>query len=395
MEPEGGVRLPTLDRVRRGVRSSCDTESWECFQCGSINLPVEKLLFDLPAFHCRGCEAPFLGEMNFCYDLVKANKRSLIGGLDNIKNQYDKPECIAYSIASCLEIADRIKTVLQGKNPDSVKEIDPIAIVDMFDGKCLANCSDGTSGIGKLVTMALAVQTDGIQSADHSRLYTAVAVETIDKYDFEGICATLADGIPLVGAFYCGSRLEKLEYCQIYRVPKLSKFLDRNLIPTGHAAVIIGAGMRCGIQYLYFLNSWGNFFCPRYDKDGNLVKAGVGKLRFYDLLCNPIMFITDSAKRVGLNRQLLPMGTGKLSDHNKSMLMGRKQTDVIPEDLSIGVTSEFVGNQPQISSKRKMANATLDGDGQTQKRNKCRTFGRSSVDLNEANNKRNAKEDEM
>lgn len=74
-------------------------------------------------------------------------------------------ECIAYSIASCLEIADRIKTVLQGKNPDSVKEIDPIAIVDMFDGKCLANCSDGTSGIGKLVTMALAVQTDGIQSA--------------------------------------------------------------------------------------------------------------------------------------------------------------------------------------------------------------------------------------
>lgn len=178
-------------------------------------------------------------------------------------------------------------------------------------------------------------------------------METIDKYDFEGICATLADGIPLVGAFYCGSRLEKLEYCQIYRVPKLSKFLDRNLIPTGHAAVIIGAGMRCGIQYLYFLNSWGNFFCPRYDKDGNLVKAGVGKLRFYDLLCNPIRFITDSAKRgmkattffyacklfictllnfllifaVGLNRQLLPMGTGKLSDHNKSMLMGRKQTD--------------------------------------------------------------------
>lgn len=40
---------------------------------------------------------------------------------------------------------------------------------------------------------------------------------------------------------------------------------------------------------------------------------------------------------------------------------------VIPEDLFIGVTSEFVGHQPQISSKRKMANATLDGDGQTQK----------------------------
>uniref|UniRef100_J3N234 Peptidase C1A papain C-terminal domain-containing protein n=1 Tax=Oryza brachyantha TaxID=4533 RepID=J3N234_ORYBR len=292
-----------------------------------MNLPVQKFLFDLPSFRCSGCGSPFLDDFEFCFDLVKANTHQLIGGLGNVKYQSDSPECIAFSIASCLEIAKRIRKVFRGKDPDSVKGINPFEIVEMFEEKCRHGMSYGETGIGKLVTMALTVQNDGITSEDHLKHFSAVAVETIDKFDFEKICSVLADGIPLIGTLYSGDRLKNLKYGQIYKAPKLARFLEKGIIPVGHAVVIIGAGMHSGQQYLYFLNSWGAEFCPRYDQDGNLVKGGVGKMRLYDLICNPILFATNFTECVGQNR-LMPMNIGKLSDYNKRVLMGERQTNV-------------------------------------------------------------------
>lgn len=124
---------------------------------------------------------------------------------------------------------------------------------------------------------------------DCSKAYTAVSVETIDKNNFEKICEALADGVPLIGVFYHGAKLKDLKYGQIYKAPTLSKFKKHGRRPTAHAVVIIGAGRECSKEYLYFLNSWGKKFCPRYNESGELVKAGVGKLRFMDLIYNPIL----------------------------------------------------------------------------------------------------------
>lgn len=117
-------------------------------------------------------------------------------------------------------------------------------------------------------------------------LYKAPDVSTVPRDSFEKICQTLAEGTPFVGTYLAGKRRSCLPYCKIYKSPRLATIKAKKAQEIGHAVVIIGAGMKKGKKYFYFLNSWGKKFCPRKNKKGETVKGGIGKLRAEDLTKN-------------------------------------------------------------------------------------------------------------
>lgn len=87
----------------------------------------------------------------------------------------------------------------------------------------------------------------------------------------------------MVATYIPGKRRSLLRYCQIYKSPR-SKSGEKQLhAQIGHAVVLIGAGMKRGRVFFYFLNSWGEKFCPRKNNQGEIVTGGIGKLREDDL----------------------------------------------------------------------------------------------------------------
>ena len=92
----------------------------------------------------------------------------------------------------------------------------------------------------------------------------------------------------MVATYLPGKRRSRLRYCQIYKSPPLSRFKQKRANENGHAVVLIGAGMKGGCQFFYFLNSWGKKFCARRNVSGEIVTGGIGKIRATDLTKNVI-----------------------------------------------------------------------------------------------------------
>jgi hypothetical protein len=53
----------------RGMRSIKEPEPWTCGACGFENEPIHHLLFDLPPFHCKSCNAdpPEVGLIHYLF----------------------------------------------------------------------------------------------------------------------------------------------------------------------------------------------------------------------------------------------------------------------------------------------------------------------------------------
>lgn len=85
--------------------------------------------------------------------------------------------------------------------------------------------------------------------------YKAADVCTIPADSFEEICKTLAEGIPLVATYLAGKSRSRIPYCKIYKSPSLAAIEAKKAKRIGHAVVLVGAGMKRGKRYFYFLNS--------------------------------------------------------------------------------------------------------------------------------------------
>lgn len=75
----------------------------------------------------------------------------------------------------------------------------------------------------------------------------------------------------------------------MYKSPHEFRYSEKGAEHIGHAVVLIGAGMKNGRRFFYFLNSWGKKFCPRKNKRGETITGGIGKIQEEDLTKNVIM----------------------------------------------------------------------------------------------------------
>lgn len=136
--------------------------------------------------------------------------------------------------------------------------------------------------------MGLILRSEGIQRCNSEGVYIAADFSTIPRDDFELICHTLAEGIPLVATYWAGKRRSYVGYCKRYKSPPEHRYGEKGAVHIGHAVVLIGAGMKKGKRFFYFLNSWGKKFCPRKNKRGETIAGGIGKIAEGDLTKNVV-----------------------------------------------------------------------------------------------------------
>lgn len=98
--------------------------------------------------------------------------------------------------------------------------------------------------------------------------YRIGAVCTI-PYNFERMCAELADGIPLLAVFIPGISFGGLEYCRMYfpadrnETNKCNKKPEPHKTHSAHMVVLIGPASRIDVRGFFFINSHGEIWCPR------------------------------------------------------------------------------------------------------------------------------------
>jgi hypothetical protein len=110
--------------------------------------------------------------------------------------------------------------------------------------------------------------------------------------DFAAVCAALADGYPLITGYYCGKRAALLKPGEIY-VPPASDCIsaDGKRKPVGHCVVLVGAVQEGTEKIVFFLNSAGEKFCERCQKEGDGIHGGIGAIRFKDVFLPPIQIL--------------------------------------------------------------------------------------------------------
>ncbi|KAJ1294280.1 hypothetical protein BS78_01G134000 [Paspalum vaginatum] len=94
-----------------GTRSIKQSEPWTCEVCGFKNELIHHLMFDLPPFNCKACDAdPPEGstDFGFCYGDLALNEFCPIS---NVKNQKG-PTCIANALSSAVEITHRVMKII-------------------------------------------------------------------------------------------------------------------------------------------------------------------------------------------------------------------------------------------------------------------------------------------
>uniref|UniRef100_A0A0E0M533 Peptidase C1A papain C-terminal domain-containing protein n=1 Tax=Oryza punctata TaxID=4537 RepID=A0A0E0M533_ORYPU len=334
---------------RRGLRSSNDAKAWKCRACGTINRPTKHLFFKLPAFHCTNsdCGKKFCGSFKFCLGEINAQEKKVIG---EVQDQGENPLCVAFAYSKAVEIMERVSSLSKGMDPDLVQCIDPFELHKKFEDKfpevLSANCLTRDYGLHRVLHTALILRSEGItkdkdlaatasppfvpfpcqarevKEAMSGNRYVASDVSTIPRDDFQTICQNLAEGIPMVATYIPGKRRSLLRYCQIYKSPR-SKSGEKQLqAQIGHAVVLIGAGMKRGRLFFYFLNSWGEKFCPRKNNQGEILTGGIGKLREDDLTKNVVRLSPPG--ETGGTRRLEDQFQLEISNPNYLLMMATR-----------------------------------------------------------------------
>uniref|UniRef100_A0A0D9XHD3 Peptidase C1A papain C-terminal domain-containing protein n=1 Tax=Leersia perrieri TaxID=77586 RepID=A0A0D9XHD3_9ORYZ len=240
--------------------------------------------------HSCPCERyQFCGSFKFCLGEIKANGKTVVG---EVQDQGELSQCVVYSYAKAVEIIERVSKVAEGTDPDLVDCIDPMDLHNKFDEKfpevLSVDCLTRDFGLHRVLHTGLILRSEGAIKLESGKRYIASDVSTIPRDDFERICHNLAEGIPLIATYIAGERRSHLRYCQIYKAPPQFGPDGKRLEQLGHAVVLIGAGMKRGRRFFYFMSSWGEKFCPRKNKQGEIVTSGIGKLRETDLTKNVV-----------------------------------------------------------------------------------------------------------
>ncbi|GJM87912.1 hypothetical protein PR202_ga03918 [Eleusine coracana subsp. coracana] len=253
----------------------------------------------------------FIGDLEFCIGDVKINNHEVLGRPMIQRG----PNCVANAYAKIMEISKRMKAIIQDKDPSLVPEMCPDDLVQKYD-ELIGN--EESNGIKKVVHMAQILKEQGIRSQDGRVLYKVSDVSTIKRSDHETIATNLAKGIPLHAGFLIGQNIGRLKYCQTYKPPLRSRFIQKRRKVKGHAVVLIGAGRRNGRWYYFFLNSWRRF-CVRSDSNGRMLRYGVGKLMANGLYRNVIRL--SRFKEPGNARSLHHQNGTRISAVNLRLLM--------------------------------------------------------------------------
>ncbi|KAL6592046.1 hypothetical protein ACP70R_049632 [Stipagrostis hirtigluma subsp. patula] len=305
--------------ARKRGRSLNDGKTWKCRRCGAVNKPTKHRFFNLPAFNCSGCPRKLKLDFKFCLGEIKVKGKSLIG---EVLDQGKEGLCVPYAYAKAAEITERVSNVKNRVDPDTVVPFDPCHLEQRFGDK-FPNVPSADSitrnvGLHRVLHMGLILKMEGIDRVRPGEQYRAADVSTIPRNSFEKICQSLAEGVPFVATYLAGKRRNRMRYCQIYKSPSEKRIEDKKAPRLGHAVVLIGAGMKKGKRYFYFLSSWGNKFCPRKNKKGETVKGGIGKLRVKDLTKNVVSLSHQG--EIG-KRSLLEQSEFKISGFNYILMM--------------------------------------------------------------------------
>ncbi|KAL6870912.1 hypothetical protein ACP4OV_014760 [Aristida adscensionis] len=309
---------------KRCWRSLNDGKPWRCRRCDTLNPPTKHRFFKLPAFECRGCQRKLKLDFKFNLGEIEVGGRSLIG---EVLDQGNKPYCVSHAYSKAAEVFERASNVKKGISPDLVIPFDPFRLQEKFDNKFpgvpSSECITSNVGLHTVLHMGLILRTEGVERAKPAEPYKAADVSTIPADSFEEICEAMADGVTFIATYLAGKRRSHLRYCQIYKSPSQQRIKEKNGKKLGHAVVLVGAGMKGGKKYFYFLNSWGNKFCPRKNKKGETIRAGIGKLRAEDLTKNVVRLHQNET---GVERSLLNQSEYDISNYNYLLMMAsRKQ----------------------------------------------------------------------
>ncbi|KAK3136200.1 hypothetical protein QOZ80_5BG0429630 [Eleusine coracana subsp. coracana] len=296
----------------RGTRSARDAVMWKCKAIGHPNPPKECLLFDIPTIICGcGCGEQYADDFEFCIGDIGINGHEVLG---KPMNQKLGGHCVAFAFAKSVEISRKIKEISQGRDPSTIPAMKAKDLVRKFK-KLIGK--DASSGIRKVVHMALILKEQGILSKDSKTIYKVSDVSTIKRNDPETMAFELANGNPLHAGFRTGRRLRRLKFCQSYRPPRRVMFFNMKKKVSGHAVVLVGAGRKQGNWFFFFLNSWKRF-CVRRGSGGKVLRFGIGKIRADRLSRNVVRL--SRFKEPGGTRSLEPQTGIEVSAHNLRLL---------------------------------------------------------------------------
>ncbi|RLN13259.1 hypothetical protein C2845_PM09G13710 [Panicum miliaceum] len=291
--PEVAGARPSYPRpLLWGTRSIKQPKPWTCGTCGFKNALVHHLLFDLPPFKCKACDAdPPEGstDFGFCYGDLALNGFCPIG---NVKDQTGQT-CLANSLSSAVEMTHRFMKIIQ---VEPLSEEGPVVDVDDLLKKYKKFCGEGCENSSKfgfhaLVYMLRILEDDGVKDMESTDVYKIYDWDYINEDDFAALSSALADGYPLLTGIQLGKRFWKLEPGDLYMPPKEGSIgKDGKSTPEGHAVLLVGAQQEQGIKFFYFLNSWSEEFCPSiFDGDGIL--GGIGAVRAEGIGFSPLQIL--------------------------------------------------------------------------------------------------------
>ncbi|CAL5060045.1 unnamed protein product [Urochloa decumbens] len=281
--------------VERGTRSAKEAKSWTCKVCNYENKPTQHLLFDLPATICEECCFPpheGATDFDFCFADLGMNDFCPIG---HVKKQIGNT-CIAYTIASAVEVTHRVMMILLGEE-EALTKYGPFINVDDLLKKYAKRCSGKgcevgsiTYGAHSVIDMLSIMRSDGVMGLENGCVHKIADWAYISADDFTAIITALANGYPLIAGFYCGKRVGQLRPGEIYVPPEMDSVSESGQRPVGHAVLLVGARQEGAEQIVYFLSSSGEWFCQRCN-EGDRIRGGIGAIRNKDLCLPPIQIL--------------------------------------------------------------------------------------------------------
>ncbi|RLN07667.1 uncharacterized protein C2845_PM11G15540 [Panicum miliaceum] len=270
--------------LRRGIRSLKEPKPWKCSECGNVNDLTCHLVFDLPAFKCRACNAePREGDADFgfCYSDIAMNEACPIGHKRWLEEGNEKMD--TYSGLSLL-------TMIHVFQLDGVKETK-------------------TSGLHKKT------------NNESQKLHNVSDWGWVDQNDFAAMSSAVADGYPLICLYSTGPKLASLKPGDIY-VPPLHGATG------GHASLLVGAHQEGRVKLLYFLSSNGERSCQRSDKKGDGIRGGIGAIISGRFDFNPVQIFRFNERIISLktNSYFKEYSQGK-ADGAKTMRQALEDPD--------------------------------------------------------------------
>ncbi|CAM0948782.1 unnamed protein product [Alopecurus aequalis] len=302
--------------------------SWTCEKCLRSNQPIRRLLFMEPKYLCD-CGKKFTGDFRISIDDIKLNGYNLLG-----KFHYQTgPRCVAHAYVHALQNMERLIAILMKQDPSLLDDLNPDELSEILNKRLLDMEIRGGPKTPfrdvKLVHAGLLLKEVGLKGRrpGPNNVHMVGDITVIPKDDFERITTAIAEGEALVSTFYCGKRLRKLKYGQIYKAYQRLKY-DGNKKKkiAGHAVCLVGAGREKGKEYFDIMNSHRHF-CMRCNSSNKVLKSGVGRLRASDLKSNVIRLARVAADGEDEWR-LQPQNTVILNKHNRRLMNRVKPVQV-------------------------------------------------------------------